>query len=179
MKLSWILITLEQKPINPFPNKPWFLRVCSMSLLKTLCNQRFLLFPQRFHPVWRTLGYFHQIQNCRLRSLWNWKGLKLVIWERVKNNVERITCWYPTFLSGIPYWYPQSFFVLSRQILPFELYRICHELTVVINFIKRVLENVIIPAFGELKNICAGELNKISSQQSTNVRFFLSHNWIK
>ena len=22
--------------INPFPNKPWFLRVCSVSLLKTL-----------------------------------------------------------------------------------------------------------------------------------------------
>ena len=24
--------------VNPFPNKPWFLCVCSISLLKTLCS---------------------------------------------------------------------------------------------------------------------------------------------
>ena len=40
---------------NPFPNKPWFLRVCSTSLLKTLWgkeeiarNEQFLLFPTVF-----------------------------------------------------------------------------------------------------------------------------------
>ena len=34
--------------INPFPNKPLFLRVCSTSLLKTLYTrtEQFLLFPQ-------------------------------------------------------------------------------------------------------------------------------------
>ena len=32
---------------------------------------------------------------------------------------------------------------------------------------------------GELNNIFQDDLNKILSQQSTNVRFFLSHNWIK
>ena len=38
--------------VNPFPNKPWFLCVCSISLLKTLWekeeiarNEQFLLFP--------------------------------------------------------------------------------------------------------------------------------------
>ena len=37
--------------VNPFPNKPWFLRVCSTSLLKTLGkgeiarSEQFLLFP--------------------------------------------------------------------------------------------------------------------------------------
>ena len=43
---------------NPFPNKPWFLHVCSISLLKTLWkkgeiarNEQFLFFPQCFLPV--------------------------------------------------------------------------------------------------------------------------------
>ena len=47
--------------INPFPNKPWFLRVCSVSLLKTLWGkEKFLLFPQFFLPVSRTFCHFHQ-----------------------------------------------------------------------------------------------------------------------
>ena len=43
--------------LNPFPNKPWFLCVCSTSLLKTVgkgeiaLNEQFLLFPQSFLPV--------------------------------------------------------------------------------------------------------------------------------
>ena len=47
------------------------------------------------------------------------------------------------------------------------------------DFIKRVLENVIKRAFGELNNIFQDEFNKILSQQQTNVRFFLSHKWIQ
>ena len=42
-----------------------------------------------------------------------------------------------------------------------------------------MLENVIKRAFGKLNNIFQDEFNIILSQQSTNVRFFLSHNWIK
>ena len=34
-------------------------------------------------------------------------------------------------------------------------------------------------SFGELNNVFQDEFNKILSQQSTNVRFFLSHNCIK
>ena len=40
--------------INPFPNKPWFLRVCSTSLENTVGKgetarkEQFLLFPQHF-----------------------------------------------------------------------------------------------------------------------------------
>ena len=36
------------KPINPFPNKPWFLRVCSTSLLKTLWKKKKLLETSNF-----------------------------------------------------------------------------------------------------------------------------------
>ena len=34
--------------INPFPNKPWFLRVCSTSLLKTLWEKEKLLVTSNF-----------------------------------------------------------------------------------------------------------------------------------
>ena len=53
---------------NLFPNKPWFLCVCSTSLLKTLGEkeenaqtEQFLLFPQCFLPFLRPFCNFHQI----------------------------------------------------------------------------------------------------------------------
>ena len=55
------------KVFNPFPNKPWFLRVCSTSLLKTMGKgeiaryEQFLLFPQCFLPVWRAFCHFHEM----------------------------------------------------------------------------------------------------------------------
>ena len=45
--------------INPFPNKPWFLRVCSISLLKTLREKEKLLVTSNFsfsHSVFYPLG---------------------------------------------------------------------------------------------------------------------------
>ena len=54
--------------LDPFPNKPWFLRVCSTCLLKNNVgngeiarNEQFLLFPHCFLPVWRTSCHFHQL----------------------------------------------------------------------------------------------------------------------
>ena len=51
--------------LNPFQNKPWFLRVCSTSLFKKnvgkgeiACNEQFLLFPQSFLLIWRTFYHF-------------------------------------------------------------------------------------------------------------------------
>ena len=40
--------------INPFPNKPWFLRVCSESLLKTLWEKEKLLIMSNF-------SFFHSV----------------------------------------------------------------------------------------------------------------------
>ena len=45
--------------INPFPNKPWFLRVCSISLLKTLWEKEKLLVTSNFsfsHRVFYPFG---------------------------------------------------------------------------------------------------------------------------
>ena len=44
---------------NPFPNKPWFLRVCSTSLLKTLWEKEKLLVTSNFsfsHSVFYLFG---------------------------------------------------------------------------------------------------------------------------
>ena len=59
-------VGLNHKLINPFPNKPWFLHVCSTSLLKTVQQnmpsentagkgeiaryEQFLIFQQCFPP---------------------------------------------------------------------------------------------------------------------------------
>ena len=84
-----MIFSLPKLTVNPFPNKPWFLRVCRTSLLKTLGkgeiarSEQFLLFPQCFLPIWITFCHFHQIQNCRLQTISVWKSLKYVVWERV------------------------------------------------------------------------------------------------
>ena len=50
---------------NLFPNKPWFLHVCSTNILKTLlgkgaisCKEQVLLFPQCFLPFQKTFCHF-------------------------------------------------------------------------------------------------------------------------
>ena len=47
------------------------------------CNKQFLLFPQCFLPVWRSVYHFHQTSSRRLQTISVWKSLELVIWERV------------------------------------------------------------------------------------------------
>ena len=72
--------------LNPFPNKPWFSRVCSTSLLKTLWEKEKLLITRNFSfscrcflPFRRTFCHFHQLWNCCLQTLSIWKSLKLVV----------------------------------------------------------------------------------------------------
>ena len=52
----------------PFPNKSWFLRFCSTSLLKMLWEKKklpvtsnFSFFPQCLLALWRTFCHFRQI----------------------------------------------------------------------------------------------------------------------
>ena len=49
-------------------------------------NEQFLLFPQCFLTIWKTFCQFPQIWNCSLQTLSVLKGLKYVIWERVKTK---------------------------------------------------------------------------------------------
>ena len=76
--------------VNPFPNNPWFLRVCSTSLLKTLGkgeiahNELFPLFLQRFLSVWWTFCHFHKIWNLSSANSFSLEEPKFFVWERVK-----------------------------------------------------------------------------------------------
>ena len=79
---------------NGFPNKPLFLRVCSISLLKTLSEKEKLLVTSNFsfshsvfYPFVELSPLFHEVYKCRLQSLSNWKSLNFVVWERIKVNV--------------------------------------------------------------------------------------------
>ena len=66
--ISWEIILLYffvhifhvQRIFIPFPNKPWFLRVCSTSLLKTLWEKEKLLVTSNFSF---SLGVFYPLQN--------------------------------------------------------------------------------------------------------------------
>ena len=54
LQASWTVVLF-----NPFPNKPWFLRVCSTSLLKTLWEKEKSLVTSNFsfsHSVFNPFG---------------------------------------------------------------------------------------------------------------------------
>ena len=54
-----VLEALHNSYLNPFPNKPWFLLVCSTSLLKTLWEMEKLLKTSNFsfsHSVFYRFG---------------------------------------------------------------------------------------------------------------------------
>ena len=76
---------------NPFPNKPWSLRVYSLSLLKTLGKKEKLLVTSNFsfslvvfYPFreQHVSGIFNKYD--RLQTLSVWKSLKFVVWRRVE-----------------------------------------------------------------------------------------------
>ena len=98
-------------PCIPFPDKPWFLRVCSTSFLentvgkgKIVHNEQFLLFPQCLLSSRRTLHHFHQTENCRLQTLSIWTGLKFCCWERVIALIFHFKCTFKCRLQFVSIW---------------------------------------------------------------------------
>ena len=84
---------LKKNPsfLNPFPYKPWFLRVCSASLLKTLREMEKLLVTSNFpisHSVFYPFGKLStilikfEIVICKLFHIGSVQNI--VVWERVK-----------------------------------------------------------------------------------------------
>ena len=72
MRRKTKLFDLEIRHLNSFPNKPWFLRVFSTSLLKTLWGKEKLLVTSNFpftHSVFYCLENFLQFSsNLKLSS---------------------------------------------------------------------------------------------------------------
>ena len=81
----------ETRQFNPFPNKPWFLRVCSTNLLKTLWEKEKLLVMSNFSFSRSVFYLFRELPAIVIKSeivvckvFQFGKSLKFVVWERVK-----------------------------------------------------------------------------------------------
>ena len=85
---SSVCLTVNFVFFNPFPNKPWFLCVCSLCHLKTLWKKEKLLVTSNalshrvFYPFGEISTFFIK-PEIRLQTLSFWKSLKFVVWERV------------------------------------------------------------------------------------------------
>ena len=101
----------EQRCFNPFPNKSWFLRVYSASILKTLQEKEKLLvtsnfsfFNSVFYPHRELFPHFHQLRNCCLQTLSVWESLKFVVWEMVKESNMNKVKYSLSILANILEW---------------------------------------------------------------------------
>ena len=93
-------------PSHPFPNKNWFLCVCSSSLLKTLLEKEklfvtinFSFFPTVFSTHLENFLPFSSNLKLSLPSLSVWMSLKFDVWERVNSSNllhDRGLTLYPT-----------------------------------------------------------------------------------
>ena len=83
--------------LNPFPDKPWFLCVCSSSLLKILWEKEKLLVISNFsfsHSAFYLFGEPSAIVNkYKTHSIWS-------VWERV-NHCFQLFC-YPLSFCFTP-----------------------------------------------------------------------------
>ena len=86
--------TISRSHINPFPNKPWFLRACRISLSKTHWEKEKLLVMSNFSFFYSVFYLFGEhpaifirfkIVVCKLFQFG--RVLKFVIWERVKLKI--------------------------------------------------------------------------------------------
>ena len=99
--------------MNPFPNKPCFLCVCSTCLLKTLCEkgeitrkEQFLLFPHWLLPSLRTFCHFDQIQNCCLQTLLVWKSQKYTFGKGLIVSVSLLHDNIPRYILFLQHFIP-------------------------------------------------------------------------
>ena len=72
-KRSIYLVKLENnvyriKELSPFPNKPWFLRVCRTSLLKPLWEKEKLLVTSNFSFSYSVLYLFGELSAIVIKS---------------------------------------------------------------------------------------------------------------
>ena len=59
--------TTKYSIFNPFPNKPWFLRVCSTSLLKTLWKTETLLVMSNFSFSHSVFYWFEKLSDIFIK----------------------------------------------------------------------------------------------------------------
>ena len=114
---------MDEITFNPFPNKPWFLRVCSTSLLKTLLEKEKLFLTSNFsfscsvfYPIWELSSVFIKFEIVvykpfqfeSVSNLLFGKGLK-------RRNRPFNASFSPTFVRpGLMCWLLIYFFLLIK-----------------------------------------------------------------
>ena len=79
---------------NPFPNKPWSLRVCSTGLLKTLREMEKLLMTSNFSFSHSVFYQFEELSAIFIKfeiavcQSFQFGSLKFFIWERVNTKTH-------------------------------------------------------------------------------------------
>ena len=92
------LAVIEALILNPFPNKPWFLRVCSTSLLKTLWEKEKLLLTSNFPFSYSVFYPFKELSSIFFKfeiivcKLFQFGSLNFVVWEKV-NTTNQSSHW--------------------------------------------------------------------------------------
>ena len=124
----------EQDFLNPFPNKPWFSRVCTTSLLKTLWEKEKLLVTSNFsfshsvfYPCWQLFATLIKIKIvfCKLfqfgsvQNLSFGKGLRIVGEYRPTCCTERLNEWIVVSkLTAVTRGWTRHLFVVRPDHLP-------------------------------------------------------------
>ena len=77
----------QKESFNPFPNKPWFLHVCSTENtvdIGEIAQSNFFLSHSVFYSFGEIFDIFikFEIVVCKLFKFW--KSLKFIVWEKVK-----------------------------------------------------------------------------------------------
>ena len=90
-----VLLQVQILIIDPFPNKPWLLRVCSTSLLKTLWgkgeiarNEQFLLFPTVFSTLLENFLPFSSNLKLSSANSFNLEESKICRLEKGQCNID-------------------------------------------------------------------------------------------
>ena len=87
LEIKIILQRKSKNLFNPFPNKPRFLRVCGVSLLKTLWQKGEIISVFYLSGELSALVIQFEIVIC---NLFQFASLKFVVWERVNLHCPKL-----------------------------------------------------------------------------------------
>ena len=95
--------------VNPFPNKPWFLRVCSTSLLKTLWEKEKLLVTSNFSFSHSVFYPFEEVSAIFIKfvivvcKVFQFGQVNNFSFGKGLTNFSFVTLWLTRSLGNEPY----------------------------------------------------------------------------
>ena len=156
--------------INPFPNKPWFLRVCCRSLLKTLGEKEKLLVTSNFsfsHSVFYLLEELSAIfikskivvsqsfEFGRVKNLSFGKGLRQSVPIISLMGTKNLSMCQHREYHHPPAWSNYPLFYIDRLLCfrPFSISSQCNYPKLFLEFLSPVLHTIFFEIYGLLFHI--------------------------